>query len=387
MDVKLYVAILNDGWIRVEYIMRVLPWLIKTSGVDVTLEDLALTWAHPISNNRNQITKRFLETDADFLLMIDNDVIPLMNPAEMVFADKDIIGFPAKVRQGLSSLNWTAYIKCPVAVSSGDSYIPVDLDAIDDKVDLLEVDAVGTGCILVKRGVLENLKAPFHCKYDEDGILTTGTDFAFCEKAKEAGYKIHTTPQRYCEHIKTVGLLQTISFLDVAHREKNPHRYSIPWGKFSIDYADWFFIKAIIKDEKIKSVLEFGCGLSSLLMSEITKVVSYETKQEWKGKVELLKTSKNDLEIKIWSGTDFLKLPLFDLVFIDGPALEKDGVSREVAFQTAIKCSDKIIVHDAGRQQEIDLQNKYLKGEFRLMKHSGYFQTSANYWIRRQENE
>jgi len=384
--IKLYVAILNHGWIRQEYVDRVLPQLFNTKDVKITLEELHRTYDHPISSNRNRITQRFLATDNDFLLMIDNDVIPLSNPAEMVFADKDIIGFPAKVRQNFSALNWTAYMENPKALSRGDSVVPVDLDGVDDLVELLEVDAVGTGCILIKRKVLESLKAPFHCIYDQDGILIYGTDFAFCKKAKREGFKVYSAPQRYCEHIKEIGLLQTLGFLDVGRREVDAGKYALPWGNFAIDQTDWFFIKDIIRENGVKSVLEFGSGLSSLFMSEKAKVISYEMDEEWKDKVESLKTEQNDLEIRIWDGINFKdSIDKVDLIFIDGPKGKcNGGVGRETAFQTAVDCSDRIVVHDAGRPEEIELQNKYLKGKFRLISQSGYFQTSCTFWKRRK---
>lgn len=382
---KLYVAILNDGWIRREVVSGVIPALFKTSEVKIMMEPMHLTWGHPISSNRNSIVKRFLGTDADFLLMMDNDVIPLSNPAEMVFADKDIIGFPAKVRQSHNSINWTAYMVNPQAKESGEAYIFIDLDSVDDKIEVLEVDAVGTGAILIKRKVLEALQAPFNCEYDKDGVTSFGTDFAFCRKAKQNGFKVYTAPQRFCEHIKTIGLLQTLSFLDFAHREKNPYRYNLPWGGYSIEYGDWFFIKDIIKKEETKTILEFGSGISSLLMSEQTKVLSYETNQKWVEKIKSLKTDQNDLEIRLWSGITFENtIDNFDLVFIDGPvAKSSGGIGRELAFYVAIEHSDRIIVHDAGRKEELELQNKYLKGDFQLMGRGGYLETSCNYWVRR----
>ena len=128
----------------------------------------------------------------------------------MVFADKDIVGSPAKIRQK-RKLICVAYVR---GVGK-DNYIPVDFNKIDDPTaELLSVDIIGTGCILIKRKVLESIKAPFITEFDKDGVATYGTDFAFCKKAKRAGFEIYTTPQRICEHVKEVGLLDVRNYDD-----------------------------------------------------------------------------------------------------------------------------------------------------------------------------
>jgi len=254
---KLYVAILNRGWIRREMVDTVLPAISKTVGIVTTLEKLKKTWDHPISSNRNKIVKRFLKTDNDYLMMIDNDVVPLFNPAHFVFANKDIIGFPAKVRQGDRQLNWVAYVRRP----DRHEYAPVDFTKVEQDIELLSVDVVGTGCILIHRKVLEDIKAPFHIHFDEDGILTMGTDFAFCERVKEKGYEIFTTPKRVCEHFKELGMLDMQSYSDSDGVDTIAQKYGIPWGGYAINPIDWEFIKCIILDTTPAKIIEFGSGL------------------------------------------------------------------------------------------------------------------------------
>ena len=188
---KLYLAILNSGWIRREMTYTVIPWILQTQGVEVVWEDPALSWGHPIHSTRNAITQRFLATDCDFLLMIDDDVVPLHNPAEIVFADRDVVGCPTKVRQANRSCNWNLYQHI------GGGYLPVDLRRAPSNGDIVEVDIVGSGCIMVKRCVLESIKAAWTCESDEHGITTYGTDFAFCRRVKEAGFQVWATPWRW----------------------------------------------------------------------------------------------------------------------------------------------------------------------------------------------
>lgn len=375
--IKLYLAVLNRGWIRRELVNTLLE-MRDTKGVEITLENLNKTFASPICSNRNLITKRFLATDNDFLMMIDDDVLPLHNPAELVFADKDVIGSPAKVRQKGRNINWVAYVK----TIDREGYVPVDFYSVDDTIDLLSVDIVGTGCILIKRKVLESIKAPFLTEFDEDGISNYGTDFAFCKRAKKAGFEIYTTPQRVCEHVKEVGLLDMRGYDDCDGRDAIAGKYAIPWGENAITQDDWHFIKNIIKENNVRTVLEFGSGLSSLLMSEIAEVDSFETEEMQKEQI-LSKTNgnRNMLSVMKWDGKKIDKSLLrsgYDMAFIDGPRGD-----REDAFKIATELAPKLIVHDAGRRNEQELQRKYLRNKYRLMEKNGWHLQRCHYWERR----
>uniref|UniRef100_A0A6M3JSF5 Glycosyltransferase n=2 Tax=viral metagenome TaxID=1070528 RepID=A0A6M3JSF5_9ZZZZ len=63
--------------------------------------------------------------------------------------------------------------------------------------DLIECDGVGCGCILIHRSVFEKMKPPY---FKVNTGKTSGEDFYFCRKAKEAGYKIYADPGVLCGH-------------------------------------------------------------------------------------------------------------------------------------------------------------------------------------------
>ena len=404
---KVYFALLNNGPIRREMSSTVIPAMNRTEGVELVWENPNKTWANPISSNRNKIVKRFLETDCTHLLMIDDDVVPLHNPCTMVFIDRDVVGSPALVRSEGQTMVWTAYS----AHSGGVGYSAIDIDSIDDMFDVIEVAIVGTGCIMVKREVLENVKEPFHSEFDDDGIQTYGTDFAFCRRATKAGYKVFTTTHRRCEHFKELGLSNITAWDLVDNFNLSNSKYDLHWGGYAITQRDWRFISSHVaqvsyaklvaaedkpasKPEDKTKILEFGAGLSSLLLSETCKVVTYETDPEYKKLIESKITDQNDLEVRLWDGVENV-LPLtgsmsegfstqFDLVFVDGPKdTHKGGAGRSVAIQIASQVSDNIIIHDAGRLEEWAFQRKHLRGIFKLERKSGSHITRSHYWKRR----
>ena len=76
---------------------------------------------------------------------------------------------------------------------------------------LQRVEAIGTGCLLVRREVFEQLPAPWFVA-DRDGP-TEGTceDFSFCDKARAAGFPI------YCDTSLVVGHLTVVAMTPTVH--------------------------------------------------------------------------------------------------------------------------------------------------------------------------
>ena len=137
-------------------------------------------------------------------------------------------------------------------------------------------------------------------------------------------------------------------------------KYGMEWGGGCITDKDWDFIRETILKYEVKTVLEFGAGLSTLLMNDLAKVTSYETMQPW---IDKIKALRPDADIKQWDGKVIEVDPLvhFDMAFVDGPA---GGVNREQSTKIASVSADVIIVHDAGRQYEKVWQGMYLQEGF-----------------------
>jgi len=136
-------------------------------------------------------------------------------------------------------------------------------------------------------------------------------------------------------------------------------KYGLEFGGGSLTEGDWKFLRDTIKNNKVNSVLEFGAGLSTLLLNEMSiKVTTYETEQEWIDKTLALNPK---CDIRLWDGLSLDLKEKYDLVFVDGPA---GGASREFSTKIASEVSDILVVHDAGRPNEMKWQEKYLKGKF-----------------------
>lgn len=169
---------------------------------------------NPYENNLNHIVKDFIDGGYDFWLNIDSDNPPTKNPLDMVHADFDIMGFPTpqlyidKDKEG----DRPFYFVAVDAVEGGyKEHQPME--------DVQEVDAIGSGCMLIARRVLLKMQQPFMRIYDDYGRVQLGADFNFCRRAKEAGWRIFANYNYPCMHIKrNVEMLELIkAFQAVKH--------------------------------------------------------------------------------------------------------------------------------------------------------------------------
>lgn len=160
-------------------------------------------------------------------------------------------------------------------------------------------------------------------------------------------------------------------------------KFGFEWGGGSITDKDWVFIEDVIKTYGVKKVIEFGAGLSSLLMAtKVEDVVTFETLDGWVEKIKSIALDNN--HIFKWDGKelnidiDEFKDTKFDLAFVDGPA---GGQNREFSTMYGSKMADLVIVHDAGRIWERKWQEKYLSNDFDLVSKGGH---RCHFWVKKE---
>lgn len=204
---KIYLAILTTGNIRFE----TARWLInriQERKYDIQVQQFFST---PVQSNRNQIVKLFLETDCDYLAMLDSDIVPCKKWLDLVKSQKEIIN-------GLY-FGWGEQYLYPFMFKFKEDGVFQDkggnpFDVVEGG-GIVEVDRAGAGTLIIKREVLEKIKKPFELRYDDDGIVQTGEDFCFFEKAQKEGYKIWVDSDCICNHMKTVDLAAIYRYLQL----------------------------------------------------------------------------------------------------------------------------------------------------------------------------
>lgn len=195
---RVFIAIPSaDGFIHHELLIRLLEWSHDTQ---IQLKIKVYPHLFPLDNARNVAVKEFLEEYYDYLLFIDNDIIPPTNSLRVLLeADKEIIAplcFTTK-RDDKGLL-----FPLPVAhkYDENHEYRPYYGQGIE------ETDVVTGGMFLVKREVYEKLERPFYFTYHKNGLVEYSEDFVFSQQCQKLGYKLYTHFGLLCKHYKNIDV-------------------------------------------------------------------------------------------------------------------------------------------------------------------------------------
>lgn len=172
--------------------------------------DIYLPTNRPYVSNLNLIVQDVLRGGYDFWVTMDDDNPPRANPLDLVFFDRDVIGCPTPVWSHTVRGDRPYYYNAMDEVDTPDGKAFKPHEASTD--GLQQVDAVGSGCMVVARRVLEALQdtPAFMRVFDEQGVARQSADFAFCQKARAAGFSIWAHFGYICDHFNELPLLEVI---------------------------------------------------------------------------------------------------------------------------------------------------------------------------------
>lgn len=177
---------------------------------------------------RNLLATRAMEV-ADYIFMVDDDVLPPINAiTQLAKHEKDIVS-------GLYFAKQEPHFP-QIFLKNKDN--PERYDSIEKykKDSLIEIDACGGGCLLIKSDVFRKLKKPYfqYIPKGEDHPRK-GEDFYFCEKARDAGFRIYADTSVICKHIGTKYITAEHWDISVEHlkalREKMGEEKFKEWRK------------------------------------------------------------------------------------------------------------------------------------------------------------
>lgn len=151
----------------------------------------------------------------DYWIHMDNDNPPTKNPLDLIEFDCDLVGLPTPVWANMKKGDRPWYFNALDRVPDG-------FKPHEDCNGLQQVDAIGSGCFIVSRRVLLELRQqhPFARQWNADGTVAIGGDFSFSDKVRQAGFRIFAHFDYPCHHIHDLNLLEVIqAFTDTATRE------------------------------------------------------------------------------------------------------------------------------------------------------------------------
>ncbi|GAC1502117.1 MAG: hypothetical protein NVS1B10_06740 [Candidatus Saccharimonadales bacterium] len=164
---------------------------------------------------RNQYIKQFMETDCDMIWFLDSDIVPCERVLELVaeHGDKwDLAGAPYPVWMHQSGYEGHQVTYCVYRRPDKDKgMVPADIP--ETGIDF--VDGIATGCIFIKRKVIESMTEPYF-KFsfkEETREMTEGEDLYFCKKASDLGFQFFIDFSMRCHHFKKISLLEVSNLL------------------------------------------------------------------------------------------------------------------------------------------------------------------------------
>lgn len=226
---KVFLAVpLRDDWRGID--RSILQWIGHLSAAKHRVVSHVEEPTEPVEYARNVIAGKFLRSDCDALLMIDQDQRPQSSAVRLLDHPADItagLTFMARnIGDGSSRRRGLVIPAMRMRPDGGPlGAIPHDLVGQQD------VDTVGFGAVLIKRRVLEDQRlwlpreyadpytgetrtldaddAPpiFRTVRKPNGKTHSGEDFDFCLRARALGYSIAVQMDARFGHVKATDLL------------------------------------------------------------------------------------------------------------------------------------------------------------------------------------
>lgn len=189
----------GTGWLH----KHVVFVLLQMQAYQKAKVQIMLPTHSPYINNLHKTMWNFLEGDYDFWVTMDDDNPPRRGAEilDLCFLDKDIIGCPTPVWANMKEGDYPIYWNALVEVEDG--FKP------NTKCEgLQKVDAVGSGCLIIGRHVIEDMKydKPFMRVWGKDGTVQQGGDFSFCQRARKKGYEIYAHYDYPCFHFNEIEI-------------------------------------------------------------------------------------------------------------------------------------------------------------------------------------
>ena len=147
-------------------------------------------------NQREKLIEEAKSINSDYVLWLDSDMIfPSTTALRLLSHNQDIVG--CNYMKRTKPLKPVAYKN----IGDWNSFLPL---TVHD--DLVEVEGVGMGCLLMKTEIFNKLQKPyFEFTYNETSDDWLGEDFNLLKKLKDVGHTVFIDTLLSTE-IKHIGL-------------------------------------------------------------------------------------------------------------------------------------------------------------------------------------
>lgn len=152
---------------------------------------------------RNNIAQRAIEEEADYVLMVDNDVVLPEDALLNLLEDSREICLGYYPHRNALNLYDGMTSVCKLGEENyTNQYTAPELHALRDTGDYkVQIHGGGMGCALIKTDLFKQFPYPWFdwVNYPDRGVLSE--DLYFCELCKQAGVPVYTDTRVGCGHL------------------------------------------------------------------------------------------------------------------------------------------------------------------------------------------
>lgn len=189
---------------------------LDVSGHEVSFEFVR---GYDVATARNRGAQKALDTNADYLFFVDNDVVVPKDALINLLEDIDNVCLGFYAHRGADNVYHGNTNICRLYDANGEKYFHYPLESEYTGTEMREmceagqykvrIHGGGMGCALINTDVFKKLKYPwFDWVHYKNGKML-GEDLYFCEQCKKNGIKIYTDTRVNCGHI-----LRHVQFAD-----------------------------------------------------------------------------------------------------------------------------------------------------------------------------
>lgn len=150
-----------------------------------------------VYNSRNDLAKKAIEMESDYVLWLDSDMVFNPNTLELMFktmTEKNLDILTGLYFRRVAPFTPVLFDKLEM---TDEGCIHTEFKEIPDTI--FEVGGCGFGCVLMKTSVFIDVFIKHQAFFTP--IKGTGEDLSFCWRARDCGYKIYCDPSFFLGHV------------------------------------------------------------------------------------------------------------------------------------------------------------------------------------------
>lgn len=181
---------------------------LDASGHDLHFEYIR---GYDCATARNAIAQKTIDMNADYVLMVDNDVVLPKDALKNLLDDARLVTLGSYAHRDTDNVYRGRTCACKLYDENGGKYFNYPLESEYTAHEIfslkqngnykIEIHGGGMGCALIKTDVFHMIEYPWYdwVNYKDKGMLSE--DLYFCEQCRKRNIKIYTDTRVTCGHI------------------------------------------------------------------------------------------------------------------------------------------------------------------------------------------